>query len=66
MIIRKIDGAEILRRVEQHGVTSCARTGGAQHDPRCRQADWDGPIPVYQSVSSVLALPAADEDDRAV
>jgi acyl-CoA synthetase (AMP-forming)/AMP-acid ligase II len=55
VIIRKIDGAEILRRVERHGVTvMCAApaVANAVHDAA---ANWEGPIPGRDRVRIVCA-----------
>ena len=38
IVLRKVDGAEILRRVERHGVTlMCGAPGGRQHGARRRR-----------------------------
>jgi fatty-acyl-CoA synthase len=43
--IRKIDGAEILRRVEQHGVTIMCAAPAVVASILDAAADWDGEIP---------------------
>ncbi len=45
VIIRKVDGAEILRRVEQHGVTVMCGAPAVANAILDAAATWDGPIP---------------------
>jgi fatty-acyl-CoA synthase len=45
VIIRKIDGAEILRRVEQHGVTVMCAAPAVANAILEAASTWDGPIP---------------------
>ncbi|MFT3853661.1 MAG: AMP-binding protein [Ilumatobacteraceae bacterium] len=45
VIIRKIDGAEILRRVQQHGVTLMCAAPAVANAILDAAPDWDGPIP---------------------
>ncbi|QXC61150.1 AMP-binding protein [Aquihabitans sp. G128] len=45
VVIRKIDGAEILRRVEQHGVTAMCGAPAVANMILDAAATWDGPIP---------------------
>jgi acyl-CoA synthetase (AMP-forming)/AMP-acid ligase II len=45
IIIRKVDGAEILRRVEQHGVTLMCGAPAVVAAILEAAATWDGPIP---------------------
>jgi acyl-CoA synthetase (AMP-forming)/AMP-acid ligase II len=45
IIIRKIDGAEILRRVEEHGVTLICGAPAVLNAVIDAASDWDGPIP---------------------
>lgn len=55
VVIRKIDGAEILRRVEEHGVTiMCAAPAVAAAVLEAAQ-DWDGPIPGRDRVRIIMA-----------
>ncbi|MEO5665479.1 MAG: AMP-binding protein [Nocardioides sp.] len=55
IVIRKIDGAEILRRVEQHGVTvMCAAPAVAAAVLDAAQ-DWDGEIPGRGKVRIIMA-----------
>jgi fatty-acyl-CoA synthase len=55
VVIRKIDGAEILRRVEQHGVTvMCAAPAVVAAVLEAAQ-DWDGEIPGRDRVRIIVA-----------
>jgi len=55
IVIRKIDGAEILRRVEEHGVTvMCAAPAVAAAVLDAAQS-WDGPIPGRDRVRIIMA-----------
>jgi acyl-CoA synthetase (AMP-forming)/AMP-acid ligase II len=55
IVIRKIDGAEILRRVEEHGVTvMCAAPAVAAAVLDAAQT-WDGPIPGRDRVRIIMA-----------
>ena len=45
VVIRKIDGAEILRRIEAHGVTQLNCAPAVVAAVLDAAADWDGPIP---------------------
>ncbi|WP_193613111.1 AMP-binding protein [Nocardioides lijunqiniae] len=55
VVMRKIDGAEILRRVEQHGVTvMCAAPAVAAAVLEAAQ-DWDGEIPGRDRVRIIMA-----------
>jgi fatty-acyl-CoA synthase len=53
--LRKIDGAEILRRVEQHGVTLMAGAPAVWNSVLDAAADWDGEIPGGGQVRIVVA-----------
>jgi acyl-CoA synthetase (AMP-forming)/AMP-acid ligase II len=53
--IRKIDGAEILRRVEQHGVTLMAGAPAVWNSVLDAAADWDGEVPGRGQVRIVVA-----------
>ena len=55
VIIRKIDGAEILRRVEQHGVTLMCGAPAVANAILDAAATWDGPIPGSGRVRVVIA-----------
>jgi acyl-CoA synthetase (AMP-forming)/AMP-acid ligase II len=53
--IRKIDGAEILRRVDQHGVTLMAGAPAVWNSVLDAAADWDGEVPGRGQVRIVVA-----------
>src|SRR5687768_1989771 len=55
VVIRKIDGAEILRRVEQHGVTMMAGAPAVWNAVLEAAQDWDGEIPGRDKVRIVVA-----------
>ena len=55
VIIRKVDGAEILRRVEQHGVTIMCGAPAVANAILDAAATWDGPIPGTGRVRMVIA-----------
>ncbi len=45
VVIRKVDGAEILRRIEEHGVTQLNGAPAVVAAILDAAAEWDGPIP---------------------
>ena len=55
VLLRKVDGAEILRRVEQHGVTMMAGAPAVWNAVLEAAADWDGEIPGRDRVRIVVA-----------
>ncbi len=55
VIIRKIDGAEILRRVDEHGVTLMCGAPAVANMILDAAAGWDGPIPGRGRVRMVIA-----------
>lgn len=55
VIIRKIDGAEILRRVDEHGVTLWCGAPAVLNMILDAAAEWDGPIPGSGRVRCVIA-----------
>ena len=55
IIIRKIDGAEILRRVEQHGVTLMCGAPAVVNMVLDAAAQWEGEIPGRGRVRIVVA-----------
>jgi fatty-acyl-CoA synthase len=55
VILRKIDGAEILRRVEQHGVTLMCGAPAVVTAVLDAASKWDGPIPGRGRVRIVVA-----------
>ena len=64
VVLRKVDGAEILRRVEQHGVTvMCAAPAVAAAVLEAAQ-DWEGEIPGRDRVRIIMAGRAAAHEDR--
>ncbi len=55
VILRKVDGAEILRRIEKHGVTvMCAAPAVVSAVLEAAQT-WDGPIPGRDTVRIIVA-----------
>ena len=55
IVLRKVDGAEILRRIEKHGVTVlCAAPAVAAAVLEAAQS-WDGPIPGRDRVRIIMA-----------
>ncbi len=55
IVLRKVDGAEILRRVERHGVTlACAAPAVVAAVLDCA-AGWEGPIPGAGTTRIVVA-----------
>ena len=55
VILRKVDGAEILRRVERHGVTLLCGAPAVVAAVLDAAADWDGPVPGSGRVRIVVA-----------
>lgn len=55
IILRKVDGTEILRRVEQHGVTVMCGAPAVANMILDAAATWDGPIPGRDRVRMVCA-----------
>ncbi|MPQ96854.1 AMP-binding protein [Modestobacter sp. I12A-02628] len=53
--LRKVDGAEILRRVEQHGVTMMAGAPAVWNAVLDAAATWDGEVPGRDRVRLVVA-----------
>jgi acyl-CoA synthetase (AMP-forming)/AMP-acid ligase II len=53
--LRKVDGAEILRRVERHGVTLLCGAPAVVAAVLDAAAAWDGPIPGRDRVRMVVA-----------
>ncbi|MCZ2820788.1 AMP-binding protein [Modestobacter sp. VKM Ac-2977] len=53
--LRKVDGTEILRRVEQHGVTLMAGAPAVWNAVLDAAADWDGEVPGRDRVRIVVA-----------
>jgi acyl-CoA synthetase (AMP-forming)/AMP-acid ligase II len=55
VLLRKVDGAEILRRVEQHGVTLMSGAPAVWSAVLDAAAEWDGEIPGRDRVRIVVA-----------
>jgi acyl-CoA synthetase (AMP-forming)/AMP-acid ligase II len=55
IVLRKIDGAEILRRVERHDVTLLCGAPAVVAAILDAAAEWDGPIPGRDRVRMVVA-----------
>ncbi len=55
IVLRKVDGAEILRRVEEHGVTLMCGAPAVWASVLDAAATWDGPIPGRDRVRIVVA-----------
>ncbi|HLM65069.1 MAG TPA: AMP-binding protein [Acidimicrobiales bacterium] len=55
VVIRKVDGAEILRRVERHGVTLLCGAPAVVAAILDAAAQWDGPVPGRDRVRMVVA-----------
>jgi acyl-CoA synthetase (AMP-forming)/AMP-acid ligase II len=55
IILRKVDGAEILRRIEQHGVTLLCGAPAVANAILDAAADWKGEIPGRNRVRMVVA-----------
>ena len=55
VILRKVDGAEILRRIDRHGVTYLCGAPAVVTAILNAAAEWDGPVPGRDSVRMVVA-----------
>lgn len=55
IVLRQVDGAEILRRVERHGVTLMCAAPAVLNAVLDAAADWDGEIPGRDRVRIVCA-----------
>jgi acyl-CoA synthetase (AMP-forming)/AMP-acid ligase II len=55
IVLRKVDGAEILRRVERHGVTMLCGAPAVVAAILDAAETWDGPIPGRDRVRMVVA-----------
>jgi fatty-acyl-CoA synthase len=55
VVLRKVDGAEILRRVERHGVTLMCGAPAVWNAVLDAAAQWDGPVPGRDQVRIVVA-----------
>jgi fatty-acyl-CoA synthase len=55
IVLRKVDGAEILRRVERHGVTLLCGAPAVLNMVLDAAAEWDGDVPGRGQVRMVVA-----------
>jgi fatty-acyl-CoA synthase len=55
IVLRKVDGAEILRRVDEHGVTLLCGAPAVVAMVLDAAQSWDGPIPGHGRVRMVVA-----------
>src|SRR6478752_3461171 len=55
VVLRKVDGAEILRRIDRHGVTMMAGAPAVWNAVLDAAAEWDGEIPGRDRVRIVVA-----------
>ncbi len=55
VVLRKVDGAEILRRVERHGVTLMAGAPAVWNAVLDAAAEWDGEVPGRDRVRIIVA-----------
>jgi acyl-CoA synthetase (AMP-forming)/AMP-acid ligase II len=55
VVLRKVDGAEILRRVAEHGVTVMCAAPAVVNAVLAAAADWDGEIPGREKVRIIVA-----------
>ncbi|MCX4745216.1 AMP-binding protein [Kitasatospora sp. NBC_01287] len=55
IVLRKVDGAEILRRVERHGVTFLCGAPAVVASVLEAAADWAGPVPGRDRVRIIVA-----------
>jgi len=53
IVLRQVDGAEILRRIQAHGVTLMCAAPAVVNAALDAAADWDGPIPGRDTVRIV-------------
>jgi acyl-CoA synthetase (AMP-forming)/AMP-acid ligase II len=55
IVLRKVDGAEILRRIDDHGVTALAGAPAVANAIVEAATTWDGPVPGSGQVRMVVA-----------
>jgi fatty-acyl-CoA synthase len=55
IVLRQVDGSEILRRVERHGVTMMCAAPAVVNAALDAAASWNGPIPGRDQVRIVVA-----------
>jgi len=54
-VLRKVDGVEILRRIDEHGITLLCGAPAVLNAVLDAAADWDGPVPGRDRVRMVVA-----------
>ncbi|GAA2812322.1 AMP-binding protein [Kitasatospora paracochleata] len=55
VVLRKVDGAEILRRIERHGVTFLCGAPAVVSMVLAAAETWDGPVPGRDKVRIIVA-----------
>ncbi|MGW2253081.1 AMP-binding protein [Kitasatospora sp. NPDC001660] len=55
VVLRKVDGAEILRRIDRHGVTFLCGAPAVVQMVLNAAAGWDGPVPGRDRVRMIVA-----------
>lgn len=55
VVLRKVDGAEILRRIDRHGVTLLCAAPAVVNAVLDAASTWDGPVPGRGRVRAVVA-----------
>jgi len=55
VVLRKVDGAEILRRIDEHGVTLMCAAPAVISAALDAAPDWDGPVPGRDQVRVFVA-----------
>ena len=55
VVLRKVDGAEILRRIDEHGVTLMCAAPAVVSAALDAAADWDGEVPGRDRVRIIVA-----------
>ena len=58
VVLRKVDGTEILQRVEQHDVSFMCAAPAVLNAVLDARADWSGPVPGADRVTRVIAAGA--------
>jgi acyl-CoA synthetase (AMP-forming)/AMP-acid ligase II len=58
IVLRKVDGTEILRRIEQHNVTFMCAAPAVVNAILDAAPDWEGPIPGHDRVARVICAGA--------
>src|SRR5438067_486451 len=58
VVLRKVDGTEILRRVDEHGVTYMCAAPAVVNAVLDASQDWDGPIPGAGRATRVICAGA--------